>query len=108
MANVEIINGESVRVNTTNRGTMYSKNFRSLREECAALGTCDARVNMQKHSLFLGGNSYYVGPSLQGKSVSELAALGKEIQVCESSVDKEHWVPCLFLPTQGESVSFSF
>jgi len=108
MANIEIINGESVRVNETSKGTMYSKNFRSMKEECQKLGTTDFRVNQERHSLFLGGNAYYVGPSLQGKSASEIGALGKDIQICESSVDKENWVPCLFLPTTGESASFSF
>ena len=108
MAQTEIINGENVRVNNTPKGVMYSKNFRSLKEECAALGTVDFRVNVEKHSLFLRGNAYYVGPSLQGKGAKELASLGREIQICESSVDKEKWVPCLFLPTSGESASFSF
>lgn len=108
MAQTEIINGESVRVNNTSKGVMYSKNFRSLKEECAVLGTVDFRVNVEKHSLFLRGNAYYVGPSLQGKSAQELASLGKDIQICESSVDGSKWVPCLFLPTSGESASFSF
>lgn len=108
MAQTIIENGMQIRVNTTSRGTMYSTNFRSLKEEAQSLGTKDFRYNKEKHSLFLGGNAYYVGPSLQGKSTAEIASLGKEIQICDSSMDKQKWVPCLFLPTTGESGSFDF
>ena len=107
MATTTIINGENVRVNTTEKGTIYSKNFRSMKEEVLAAGTQDFRLNQERKSLFLGGKSYYVGPSLQGKSAAEIAALGRDIQICESSVDKEKWVPCLFLATQGEAGTFS-
>ncbi len=108
MANTTVINGEQVRVNETEQGTIYSKNFRSMKEECSKAGTTDFRLNQEKHSLFLGGNSYYVGPSLQKKSVDEIAALGKDIQICESSVDGKRWVPCLFLATTGKGGSFNF
>lgn len=108
MATTELINGENVRVNTTEKGKIYSKNFRSMKEECLAAGTTDFRVNQEKHSFFLGGNSYYVGPSLQGKNAAQIAALGKDIQICDSSVDGSKWVPCLFLATSGEAGNFSF
>lgn len=101
-------NGEQIRVNNTERGTIYSKNFRTMKEECAALGTVDFRVNQQKHSFFLAGKSYYVGPSLQGKNAAQIKALGRDIQICESSVDQVNWVPCLFLATVGEAGSFDF
>ena len=108
MATTKVINGEQVRVNETTRGTIYSKNFRSMKEECAKQGTMDFRVNKEKHSFFLAGQAYYVGPSLQGLGAAEIAAKGKEIQICDSSVDGSKWVPCLFLATSGEGASFAF
>lgn len=108
MTTTTINNGEQVRVNETSKGTIYSKNFRSMKEECAKQGTTDFRVNKEKHSFFLGGQAYYVGPSLQGMGAAEIAAKGKDIQICDSSVDGQKWVPCLFLPTSGEGASFAF
>lgn len=108
MATTTVINGEQVRVNNTEQGKIYSKNFRSMKEECNTQGTTDFRVNKEKHSFFLGGKAYYVGPSLQKMNAAEIAARGKDIQICDSSVDGEKWVPCLFLATSGEGGSFAF
>ena len=108
MATMKVINGEQVRVNTTAQGEIYSKNFRSLKEEVNSVGTADFRYNPAKHALFLGGNAYYVGPSIKATNAQELANLGKDIQICESSTDGERWVPCLFISTVGESATFSF
>ena len=105
MANTTVINGEEVRVNETSKGTVYSKNFRSLTEEVSACGTDYARLNPSKHAFFLGGNSYYVGPSLQDKDFNGLRAVAEQIQICDSSIDGENWVPTLFLPTVGEGGS---
>ena len=68
----KVINGVEYRVNTTAQGEILSGNFRSLKSECNALGTTDARVNLQRHAFFLGGQIYYVGKSLQGKSAAEI------------------------------------
>lgn len=103
-----LIDGIEVRVNTTSQGTIYSKNFRSMEAECNAQGTDDFALNEQKHALFIGAQAYYVGPSLHGKSIDEIASLGKQLQVCDSSVDGKKWVPCVFLPTNQQRATFSF
>lgn len=108
MATTKVINGESVRVNTTAQGEIYSKNFRSMKEEVNKVGTSDFRLNAEKHALFLGGNAYYVGKSLHGLNASELAAKAKDIQICDSSTDGERWVPCLFISSVGEAATFQF
>jgi hypothetical protein len=104
----KIINGEEVRVNRTERGTMYSKNFRSLKAEADAAGTREARIVPEKKAFFLGGNAYYIGPSLQGKNEEEIASIASQIQICESSVDGTKWVPCLFLPSTGKTITLKF
>lgn len=105
----EILNGVEVRVNVGANGSkIYSKNFRSMKDECLKQGTTDFRVNVQKHAFFLGGNAYYVGKSLHGMNASQLAAEGKELQICDSSTDGNHWVPCIFKSSIGEAGSFDF
>lgn len=105
----KVINGVEYRVNTTAQGEILSGNFRSLKEECNSLGTTEARVNLQRHAFFLGGQSYYVGKSLQGKSAAEIGQLAKNIQICDSSTDGgKSFVPCLFLASTGEAVSLQF
>ena len=106
MATTTIINGENVRVSETSKGTIYSKNFRSFISELRAKGT-DVTLNKEKHSFFICGNAYYVGPSLQGENLAGIKSKAHQIQVNEQSLDGERWVPCLFLPTQGESDDFS-
>lgn len=68
MANV-ILNGEQVRVSETSKGTIYFKNYRSLTAELRAKGT-DVTLNTEKHSFFINGNAYYVGPSFHEKGYS--------------------------------------
>lgn len=105
----KVIKGVEYRVNTTAQGEILSGNFRSLKEECNSLGTTEARVNLQRHAFFLGGKSYYVGKSLQGKSAAEIGQLAKNIQICDSSTDGGNsFVPCLFLASTGEAVSLQF
>lgn len=108
MATTETINGVEVRVQVTPNGKIYSKNFRSMKDECAKAGTLDFAINESKHAFFLGSEAYYIGPSLQGKSVDELISLGKDIQICDSSINGDTWVPCLFLSTNQKRGSFSF
>lgn len=103
-----VLNGEQVRVNQGSNGEIYSKNFRSMKDECLKQGTTDFRVNKDKHAFFLGGSAYYIGKSLHNKSAAEIASLGKEIQICDSSTDGVNWVPCLFLTSVGEAGSFDF
>lgn len=103
-----IINGVECRVTTTDRGSIYSKNFRSMKQECNNQGTDDFALNEAKHALFIGAQVYYVGPSLHGKSIDEIASLGKQLQVCDSSIDGQRWVPTVFLPTNQQRATFSF
>lgn len=108
MATMKVINGEQVRVNTTAQGEIYSKNFRSLKEEVNSVGTADFRINKETHAFFLGGNAYYVGKSLHGMGANEIAAKAKDIQICDSSTDGSKWVPCLFLSNTGEAGTLMF
>ena len=124
-----VLNGEQVRVNQGTDGNLYSKNFRSMKDECLKQGTTDFRVNISKHAFFLGGAAYYVGKSLQGKSAAEIEAVGKDIQICDSLTEKNYqmqvaaneariaageqpqpieWVPCLFVASVGEAGTFKF
>lgn len=108
MATTKNINGVVWNVSAGNNGVeLLSRNFRSMKQECAAAGTSDFRIN--KKAFFLGGQTYYIGPSLQGKSAAELGALGAQIQVCDTSIDGGvSSVPTLFLANSGEAGSFSF
>lgn len=108
MATTTVINGIECRVNETPNGTIYSKNFRSLKEEAMAVGSTEAEVNEKRHAFFLGGNAYYVGPSLQGLSAEELAAQAKDITVCDSSIDGSHWVSTLFKANGVTRISLQF
>lgn len=124
-----ILNGEQVRVNQGTDGNLYSKNFRSMKQECFKAGTTDFRVNKEKHAFFLGTQAYYVGKSLQGLGASQIAAKGAEIQICDSLTEKNYnlqvaaneariaageqpqpieWVPCLFVASVGEAGTFKF
>lgn len=124
-----VLNGEQVRVNQGTDGNLYSKNFRSMKQECYNAGTVDFRLNRDRHAFFLGSKAYYVGKSLQGKSVAEIVAVGNDIQICDSLTEKNYnaqvaaneariaageqpqpieWVPCLFVASVGEAGSFKF
>lgn len=108
MANV-ILNDEQVRVNETSKGKIYSKNYRSLTQELRAKGT-DVTLNTEKHSFFINGNAYYVGPSMASiKTLADVRANAKDIQFCDSSIDGgKSWVPCMMLvKNNGEHGDFS-
>lgn len=108
MATTTVINGVEVRVSETAKGNIYSKNFRSLQEEANAKGTTYAEINAEKHAFFLNGSAYYIGPSLQGLSVQEIAEKASQISVCDSSVDGKTWVPCLFLSKASTRIELQF
>lgn len=95
-ATVEIIDGTMVRAEHSPKGVIYSKNYRSMLEECSVVGTVDFKVNQGKHSFFLGSKVYYIGTTLHGKSADEIAKLGSQIKICDCSVDRNKWVSCLF------------
>ena len=95
-ATVEIIDGTMVRAEHSPKGVIYSKNYRSMLEECSVVGTVDFKVNQDKHSFFLGSKVYYIGTTLHGKSADEIAKLGSQIKICDCSVDRKKWVSCLF------------
>lgn len=107
-ANKKVINGVEWNVSAGNDGVeLLSRNFRSLKQEAQAAGTCDFRIN--KHAFFLGGKTFYIGPSLQGKNAAELGSIAKEIQVCDCSTDGgTSVVSTLFLASSGEAGTLSF
>lgn len=108
MAETTTINGIECRVSETSKGKIYSHSFRSLKEEAQKMGTTSAEVNEKKHAFFLNNTPYYIGPSLQGKTAAEIAAMASQISVCESSTDGNRWVSCLFLPQNTTRVELVF
>ena len=95
-ATVEMIDGTMVRAEHSPQGFIYTKNYRSMLEECSVVGTVDFKVNQDKHSFFLGSKVYYIGTTLHGKSAVEIAKLESQIKICDCSIDRKKWVPCLF------------
>ena len=84
-------------IESQTKGEMWKRHMRSMKEECIKKGTTDFRVNVEKHSFFLKGDAYYVGPSLQGLNADELAKEGRNIEICDASIDKgKSWVSCLY------------
>ena len=84
-------------IDNSPKPTLYLKNFHTLADEVNKVGTDYARLNTKKNAFFLGGNSYYVHPSLQGLNFSELTKVATEIKMCEISNSKgEDWAPCIY------------
>jgi|GEM_PF-5536474 hypothetical protein len=76
--------------------TIFCKNFRTLAEECKIEGTDYVRVVTKNNAFFLGKKSYFIGSSLQGKGFEEIKKMAQDILICESSIDCQIWISCIY------------
>lgn len=86
-----------IRVEISQQGTMWMKNFRTMKEECALVGTTDFKINHEKKAFWLKEKAYYITPSLQGLNAASLAKEGINILVTDASIDGgKSWVSCIY------------
>lgn len=71
---------------------LWIRYIRSLKEECAHVGTTDFRVNVEKRSFWLNGKPYFISDDLRGLGAKEMSSIGRNIMVFDFSMDcGEKW-----------------
>lgn len=93
---MNLVDTEGVVLKSIAGVVLYTKNFRSLAEECKTEGTDYVRVVTKNNAFFLGKKSYFIGSSLQGKGFEDIKKIAQDILICESSIDCKKWISCIY------------
>lgn len=89
----ESLNGVYVNKVVSEKGTLYTKNQRTLADEARSLGTTAFAIVPEKHCFLLGSNRYYSKSIL---SKDTIISRFSNLFIEDCSKDGKTWVPCLF------------
>ena len=97
----EVINGVKCNKIESDKGTLLTKNQRSLMQEANNMGTHDVALVEHKHCFLLGENRYYT----KIESLDSIIENKSKMMIQDLSTDGgKTWVPCLFQMKESANI----